>query len=81
MLGNIEITILDQPTIGRDSHQIIGIRNIIDANQGIRAILLWTHILRELKNVCDNFSIINRGRIVDTGSLDELSNNAKGESI
>jgi ABC-2 type transport system ATP-binding protein len=81
MLGNSEIVILDEPTIGLDPHQIIGVRKIIDANKGTRTILLSSHILSELETVCDNFIIINRGRIVATGSLDELSNNVKGENI
>jgi ABC-2 type transport system ATP-binding protein len=81
MLGNNEIVILDEPTIGLDPHQIIGVRKIIDANKGTRTILLSSHILSELETVCDNFIIINRGRIVATGSLDELSNNVRGKNI
>ncbi|MDR2603333.1 MAG: ABC transporter ATP-binding protein [Puniceicoccales bacterium] len=81
MLGNNEIVILDEPTIGLDPHQIIGVRKIIDANKGSRTILLSSHILSELETVCDNFIIINRGRIVATGSLDELSNNVQGKNI
>ncbi|MDR2629025.1 MAG: ABC transporter ATP-binding protein [Puniceicoccales bacterium] len=80
MLGNSEIVILDEPTIGLDPHQIIGMRKIIDANRGIRTILLSSHILSELETVCDKFIIINRGCIVATGSMDELSNNV-GENI
>ncbi|MDR1528171.1 MAG: ABC transporter ATP-binding protein [Puniceicoccales bacterium] len=81
MLGNSEIVILDEPTIGLDPHQIIGVRKIIDANRGSRTILLSSHILSELETVCDNFIIINRGRIVATGSLGELSNNVQGKNI
>ncbi|MDR1232805.1 MAG: ABC transporter ATP-binding protein [Puniceicoccales bacterium] len=81
MLGNSEIVILDEPTIGLDPHQIIGVRKIIDASKGTRTILLSSHILSELETVCDNFIIINRGRIVATGSLDELSNNVQGKNI
>ncbi|MDR2779123.1 MAG: ABC transporter ATP-binding protein [Puniceicoccales bacterium] len=75
MLGNSEIVILDEPTIGLDPHQIIGVRKIIDMNKGTRTILISSHILSELETVCDNFIIINRGHIVATGTLDELSNN------
>jgi ABC-2 type transport system ATP-binding protein len=81
MLGNSEIVILDEPTIGLDPHQIIGVRKIIDASKGTRTILLSSHILSELETVCDNFIIINRGRIVATGSFDELSNNVRGKNI
>ncbi|MDR2776582.1 MAG: ABC transporter ATP-binding protein [Puniceicoccales bacterium] len=81
MLGNSEIVILDEPTIGLDPYQIIGVRKIIDANKGTRTILLSSHILSELETVCDNFIIINRGRIMATGSLDELSNNVQGKNI
>ncbi|MDR1890996.1 MAG: ABC transporter ATP-binding protein [Puniceicoccales bacterium] len=77
MLGNNEIIILDEPTIGLDPHQIIGVRKIIDTSKGTRTILISSHILSELETVCDNFIIINRGHIVATGTLDELSNNIK----
>jgi ABC-2 type transport system ATP-binding protein len=73
MLGNNEIVILDEPTIGLDPHQILGVRKIISANSGTRTILISSHILSELETVCDTFIIINRGNIVATGTLEELS--------
>ncbi|MDR1433201.1 MAG: ABC transporter ATP-binding protein [Puniceicoccales bacterium] len=73
MLGDSEIVILDEPTIGLDPHQIVGVRKIIAENRGTRTILISSHILSELETVCDSFIIINRGNIVAAGTFDDLS--------
>ncbi|MDR1595975.1 MAG: ABC transporter ATP-binding protein [Puniceicoccales bacterium] len=77
MLGDSEVVILDEPTIGLDPHQIIGIRKIIDGTRGMRTILISSHILSELETVCDNFIIINRGNIVAAGTLAGLASDVR----
>ncbi|MDR1413660.1 MAG: ABC transporter ATP-binding protein [Puniceicoccales bacterium] len=73
MLCNGKIIVLDEPTIGLDPHQIMGVRKIISANRGARTILISSHILSELEPICDKFIIINRGNIVADGTLADLS--------
>jgi ABC-2 type transport system ATP-binding protein len=81
MLGNSEIVVLDEPTIGLDPHQIIGVRKIINATRGMRTVLISSHILSELETVCDFFIILNRGNIVANGTLEELANGVCGGNI
>lgn len=64
--------ILDEPTVGLDPRQIIEIRNLIKALAGHTTVLLSTHILPEVSMTCDRIAIINKGKVVSAGSLDDL---------
>lgn len=72
LLGNPEVIIMDEPTIGLDPHQIQGIRKLIDNLRGKHTVILSSHILPEIERSCDRVIIINRGRIVAAGSSSEL---------
>ena len=64
--------ILDEPTIGLDPKQIVGIRQLIKSLAGAHTVILSTHILPEVSMVCEGVIIINRGRVVASGPLDRL---------
>ncbi|MFZ6027538.1 MAG: ABC transporter ATP-binding protein [Chloroflexota bacterium] len=64
LLHKPEVLILDEPTIGLDPAQIIDVRNLIRQIGEERTVLLSTHILSEVQQLCDRVIIINRGRIV-----------------
>ncbi len=64
--------ILDEPTVGLDPRQIIEVRNLIKQLAGQTTVLLSTHILPEVSMTCDRVAIINKGRLVSAGSLDDL---------
>jgi len=68
-----EVLILDEPTIGLDPQQIIEIRNLIRGLAEDRTVILCTHILPEVTQLCDKVVIIARGRIVAEENLDTLS--------
>lgn len=72
LLGNPEVIIMDEPTIGLDPHQIQGIRKLIDDLRGKHTVILSSHILPEIERSCDRVIIINRGRIVASGTSTEL---------
>ena len=72
LLGNPEVIIMDEPTIGLDPHQIQGIRKLIDNLRGKHTVILSSHILPEIERSCDRVIIINRGRVVAAGSSAEL---------
>lgn len=72
LLGNPEIILMDEPTIGLDPHQIQGIRKLIDNLRGKLTVVLSSHILPEIERSCDRVIIINRGRIVASGTSSEL---------
>jgi ABC-2 type transport system ATP-binding protein len=72
------VLVLDEPTIGLDPRQIIEIRGLIKTLGGKRTIVLSTHILPEVSQVCDKVVIINDGRIVVE---DQLANLTRGRSL
>ena len=73
LIGNPEVLILDEPTVGLDPVQIIEIRNVIKKLGKNRTIILSTHILQEVTAVCDRVVIINRGKIAASDTIQNLS--------
>ena len=71
LIGNPEVIIFDEPTVGLDPKQIIEIRNLIRNLGKDHTVILSTHILQEVQAVCDRIIIINKGKIV----ADELTEN------
>ena len=74
-----DVLILDEPTNGLDPNQIREVRRVIRTFGRDKAVLLSTHILQEVEAVCDRVVFINEGRIVFTGSVEELKQ--KGETL
>ncbi len=72
ILHDPQILILDEPTTGLDPLQIREIRSLIKELGREKTIILSTHILPEVEQTCSRVLIINQGRIVADGSLDEL---------
>ncbi|MGB0185210.1 MAG: ATP-binding cassette domain-containing protein, partial [Opitutales bacterium] len=68
LLGNPEVVIMDEPTIGLDPHQIQSIRDLINSLRGRMTVILSSHILPEIERSCDRVVIINRGRVVAAGT-------------
>ena len=79
LIGDPEVLILDEPTVGLDPVQIIEIRNVIKKLGKNRTIILSTHILQEVTAVCDRVVIINRGKIAASDTIANLSG-ASGSS-
>ena len=77
LVHNPEVIILDEPTSGLDPHQILEIRNLIRELAEDKTVILSTHILQEVQATADRIVIINRGRIVGDGTIEELRNRAK----
>ena len=64
LVGNPEVIIFDEPTVGLDPKQIIEIRNLIRTLGKSHTVILSTHILQEVQAVCDRIIIINKGKLV-----------------
>ncbi len=78
LLGNPEVLVLDEPTVGLDPNQILEIRKIIKRLGQKHTIILSTHIMQEVSAVCDRVVIINKGRIVAIDTPDNLSRHLTG---
>ena len=72
ILAEPDVIIMDEPTIGLDPHQIIMIRDLISRLRGRMSVIISSHILPEIEATCDRVLIINHGRIVATGTPDQL---------
>jgi ABC-2 type transport system ATP-binding protein len=73
LLGRPELLILDEPSNGLDPQEMRAVRSLIHraADQG-RTVLLSSHILSEVEQVCTHAVVMDRGRLVAAGSVDEL---------
>src|SRR5205823_11588364 len=69
LLGDPEVLILDEPTVGLDPAQIIEVRQLIKSLAGKHTIVLSTHILPEVTAICQKALIISQGRIVADDTL------------
>lgn len=73
LIGNPEVLILDEPTVGLDPKQIIEIRNLIKKLGKKHTIILSSHILPEIQAVCDKVVVINQGKLVADDTTANLS--------
>lgn len=73
-----QVLILDEPTIGLDPKQIIEVRNLIKSLGGEHTVILSTHILPEVGQVCSRVLIINEGKIVAEDTPERLSARVRG---
>ncbi len=78
LIHNPPVLILDEPTIGLDPRQIIEIRSLIKELSGNRTVILSTHILPEVSQICNKVVIINEGSVVVEKNLNELT---QGETL
>ncbi len=74
LVGNPNVLILDEPTVGLDPKQIIEIRTLIRKLGKNHTVILSSHILSEVQAVCDRVVVINQGKIVADDTADNLSN-------
>ena len=72
ILGHPEILVLDEPTEGLDPNQRIDIRSLITSLGKEKTVIVSTHILSEATAMCDRLIIIDKGKVVATGGVDEL---------
>ncbi|MFC1811735.1 ABC transporter ATP-binding protein [Thermodesulfobacteriota bacterium] len=80
MMNDPEILILDEPTSGLDPNQIIEIREIIKHIGKEKTVILSTHILSEAEATCDRVVIINKGKVIADGSMENLKQSVGGKT-
>jgi len=73
LIGNPEIVIMDEPTVGLDPKQIIEIRKLIKELGEDHTVVLSSHILTEVADVCERLVVINKGQVVAQDTLDNLT--------
>ena len=80
IIGDPEIIILDEPTVGLDPRQIIEIRELIKELGRDHTVILSSHILPEISAVCDYVIIIAHGQIVASDTLENLTKKYEGKN-
>jgi ABC-type multidrug transport system ATPase subunit len=73
LLKDPDVLILDEPTTGLDPKGMAEMRSFIRGlGQGRRTVLLSSHLMPEVEQICDRVGVIDRGRLVKEGTVDEL---------
>ncbi|HYQ87014.1 MAG TPA: ATP-binding cassette domain-containing protein [Bacteroidota bacterium] len=78
MIHNPRVLVLDEPTSGLDPNQIVEIRKLIQDLGKEKTVVLSTHILPEVQATCQRVVIINRGKIVADGPIEDLQRSLHG---
>ena len=82
ILHQPEILILDEPTEGLDPNQRVTMRNLIKSLGEQRTIMLSTHVLQEVETTCSRIILINKGKLIAEGTIEDiLENQNKNQSI
>ena len=80
MVGNPEVLILDEPTVGLDPKQIIEIRDVIKKLGKEHTVILSSHILQEVNAICERVIIINKGKLVASDTPENLGRSLSNEN-
>lgn len=81
VLGFPEVIILDEPTVGLDPKQIIEIRDVIKKLGEKHTVILSSHILSEVREICDYIFIISKGKLVASDTTENIEKMAGGERL
>lgn len=80
LVGEPKVLILDEPTVGLDPKQITEIRNLIKSLKKEHTIIISSHILSEISQICDKVIIINKGKVIAIDTPQNLENKVKQEN-
>ncbi len=80
LVGNPEVLILDEPTVGLDPKQIIEIRSVIKKLGRDHTVILSSHILQEVNAICERVIIINQGQLVASDTPENLGKSISNEN-
>jgi ABC-2 type transport system ATP-binding protein len=73
LLGAPEVVLLDEPTAGLDPRVAYEVRNLIKSRKGRCTLIVSSHNLQELEEICDAAAILDRGKLIASGTMAELT--------
>ena len=80
LVGKPKVLILDEPTVGLDPKQIMEIRSLIKKLGKEHTVILSSHILSEVSQICDRVIIINKGKVIAIDTPDNLENKVSNDN-
>jgi ABC-type multidrug transport system ATPase subunit len=78
LVGNPELVIVDEPTAGLDPEERVRFRNLLSEHEGLRLVLLSTHIVSDVESVATEIAVVRQGRLLAFGTPEELVARAAG---
>lgn len=81
LVGDPEILILDEPTVGLDPKQVIEIRELIKSLKKNHTVILSSHILSEVSQICEKVIIIDKGEIIAVDTPENLEKNTQSKQV
>ncbi len=81
MIHDPPLIVIDEPTVGLDPRQQIELRRLIQALGGRHTVLLCTHQLREAEVCCDRVALLDRGRLVQIATAQEMEAGGSLEAL
>lgn len=79
LLGNPDVIILDEPTVGLDPRQITQIRELIRSLGKFKTVIVSSHILAEISEICNHVMILSHGRLVANDTIQNLEDQASAD--
>lgn len=79
LLGNPDIVIFDEPTVGLDPEERLRFKSIISKIDKNKTVIISTHIVEDVEALCSNIAIMSRGNIIANGSCNEIAQLANGK--
>jgi len=78
ILGNPRIIIVDEPTAGLDPEERIRLRVILQTLSSSSIVIISSHIVEDIETICEKAAIMYKGKILETGSIEDLKQTANG---
>ncbi len=79
LLNNPEVLIVDEPTVGLDPEERLRFYNLLDKFSSDRVVIVSSHIVADIEAVCTNVAVLDSGRLLYAGTVNELAEIARGK--